>query len=133
MVETEGLPDPPADMDAAPARAWRKIVAGHPANYFLASDEPLLRAYVEADHFRAQAYEELRRDGMFLETPKGTKYAHPAHSMMLQQASCMSQLAVKLRLCPSARIARGEKAPKGVGGGRPFDGSESGTHLRSVA
>lgn len=92
-----------------------------PADYFRPSDEQILRAYVEADEFRAMALAELRRDGMFLVTDKGTKYAHPAHSMMLQQASCMATLATKLRLCPSARLAKGLKEQKGVSGKRPWE------------
>lgn len=91
-----------------------------PADYFRPSDAQVLRAYVEADYYRMMAAEELERDGLFLVSPKGTKYAHPAHSMMLQQASCMASLATKLRLCPSARIAKGEKSPKGQVGQRPW-------------
>ena len=125
IVKTAGRLEPPSDMADAPARAWREIVSSLPAGYFRPSDEPMLRAYVEADQFRAQAYEALRDEGMFLWSPKGTRYAHPAHSMMLQQASCMAQLATKLRLCPSARIAKGEKAPKGVNGKRPWEQSDA--------
>ena len=117
---TDARISPPVDLAPACARAWERIVNSLPADYFRPSDEQILRAYVEADHFRSMAYEELQRDGMFLVTERGSKYAHPAHSMMLQQASCMATLATKLRLCPSARIAKGEKAPKGQAGHRPW-------------
>lgn len=115
---------PPNFLARAPAREWVEIVNSLPAGYFRPSDVPILAAYCQAAAVHKECIEILAADGLLLKTDKGTKYAHPAHSMMLQQASCMAQLAVKLRLCPSARFTKGEKPQKGIGGGggkRPWD------------
>lgn len=115
---------PPDWLARAGAVVWREVVNSLPANYFRPSDEPLLAAYCTSTACYREAAEIVGRDGMILENDRGTKYANPANAMMLAHASSMAQLAVKLRLCPSARYDREKKGVKGIkdgGGERPWD------------
>lgn len=108
----------------AQAREWVEIVNSLPADYFRPSDGPMLAAYCCAAAAHRAASEELESGGLILEGQKGYRFPNPAAAIMSQQSSTMSQLATKLRLCPSARIAKGMKAPKGVGGTRPWDSAQ---------
>jgi len=132
-VSNDNRMAPPSWLTPAQAREWRGIVDSLPASYFRPSDEPLLAAYCTAAAAHREAAEMLAREGLILEGAKGYRFPNPAAAIMSQQASTMSQLGTKLRLTPQARIAKGEKAPKGVSGVRPFDGAESTPRPRQVA
>lgn len=114
--------EPPACLTRAQAREWEAIVSSLPAGYFRPSDIPMLTAFCAAAAIHRECTEIVEREGVILDGEKGYRFPNPAVAMMSQQASTMSQLAMKLRLCPSARIAKGEKAPKGVDGARPWGG-----------
>lgn len=112
--------EPPECLTRAQAREWDSIVKSLPAGYFRPSDVPMLTAFCAAAAIHRECTEIVEREGVICEGEKGYRFPNPAVAMMSQQASTMSQIAMKLRLCPSARIAKGEKAPKGVGGERPW-------------
>jgi P27 family predicted phage terminase small subunit len=114
-------PLPPDWLAPACARVWEEIVNSLPASYFRPADYPMLAAYCTSTAFYREAAEIVAREGMILTSERGMKYANPANAMMLAHASAMSQLGTKLRLTPQARIAKGEKAPKGQEGRRPWD------------
>lgn len=117
---TDARPAAPDWLAPAQAREWDLIVNSLPADYFRPSDAPMLAAYCCAAAAHREASEVLDREGLICEGAKGYRFPNPAAAIMSQQSSTMSQLATKLRLCPSARIAKGEKAPKGQVGNRPW-------------
>lgn len=83
---------------------WDEIVRSLPADYFRPGDAPLLAAYCMATVFYMRAAEEIQ-EGPTLMDDKGRRYANPAGQLLNTQAAAMAQLAVKLRLCPSARYS----------------------------
>lgn len=118
----EGRIQPPDDLAPDLHDPWNAIANSLPAGYFRPSDRPLLQAYVQTAAFHRDCAQILAREGLFYETRSGTKRTHPAAGMMLELASTLAQLATKLRLCPSARLAKGAKPQRGVAGGaRPWD------------
>jgi P27 family predicted phage terminase small subunit len=124
VAKSDARLDPPAFLARAPAQEWRSIVNSLPAGYFRPSDVPMLAAFCISSACHKELAEIIQRDGLLIESAKGTKIANPASRMMLEHAGAMAQMAIKLRLCPSARYAKGEKPQKGVlggGGSRPWD------------
>jgi P27 family predicted phage terminase small subunit len=115
---------PPDFLARAPAQEWRDIVNSLPAGYFRPSDVPMLAAFCISSACHKELAGIIQRDGLIIESGRGTKIANPASRMMLEHAGAMAQMAIKLRLCPSARYAKGEKPQKGIRGGggvRPWD------------
>ncbi len=122
----------PAYLSEAQAAEWKGIVDSLPASYFRPGDAPILGVYCVASALYKQALEALNREGMILEEVKsrtvktdgtvvevgGRKYAHPAKDILSSQAASMAQMAVKLRLCPSARTEKAAGAKAGAGGAR---------------
>jgi len=94
--------DPPAYLDEAALKKWQEIMASLPANFFRAGDGPLLGAYCTAMSFYEQAAIQIQLEGIVIDDGK-RRMAHPAKDILTSQASAMAQMAVKLRLCPSAR------------------------------
>ena len=87
-------------------RVWDEIVNSLPADYFRPGDGPLLAAYCVATVFFVRAMEEVQAHGpMILNPDNGRYYANPAQQLLVTQTSAMAGLAVKLRLCPSARYS----------------------------
>ena len=100
------------------AGLWRQIVDSLPADFFRPSDIPLLAAYCKAWSFYLQASAEIEANGVVLRDARDRVYANPAQSMVVTQASAMSQLSAKLRLSPSSRISArtaGSKSDKPAG------------------
>ena len=96
---------------------WRSVVDSLPADFFRPGDVPLLAAYCKAWDFYLQASAEIEAHGVTLTDDRDRRYANPAQSLVVTQASAMAQLAVKLRLSPSSRIsprAAGGKSAQGV-------------------
>jgi hypothetical protein len=98
-------PEPPIDLDEGEAAKWRAIVAALPEDWFTADNVILLREYVRhavyAD-FLARQIAVLRRQNSPLDGPSWKQLGQllRAHG---RQSSQLALLAVKLRLCPSAR------------------------------
>jgi P27 family predicted phage terminase small subunit len=83
---------------------WNAIVNSLPANYFRPGDVPLLAAFCVASVFHQRAARDIETRGMTITDDRGREFINPSHQMLTSQASAMAQLAVKLRLCPSARM-----------------------------
>jgi P27 family predicted phage terminase small subunit len=98
---------------------WAEIVNSLPADFFRPGDVPLLAAYCKAWSFYLLASAEIEANGVTLEDDRGRRYANPAASMVVTQASAMAQMATKLRLAPSSRYteksAATRTAESGVG------------------
>jgi len=114
---------PPGHLTAEQVTEWRSIVDSLPADYFRPGDVPLLAAYVTAAVFYKRAAADMEARGLSMMDDKGREYVNPAHQILTSQASAMAQMAVKLRLCPSARYT--EKATQTkterAGAKRPWD------------
>ena len=95
---------PPASLTPEQVEEWDQIVNSLPADYFRPGDAPLLAAFVVASVFHRRAAEDIEKRGIALVDDKGREYVNPSHQMLTSQASAMAQMAVKLRLCPSARM-----------------------------
>ena len=107
---------PPAGLTPDQVEQWQSIVNSLPADYFRPGDAPLLAAFCIASVFHQRAADDIERRGICLCDDKGREYVNPNHQMLTSQASAMAQMAVKLRLCPSARMSG--KAASGKGGAR---------------
>lgn len=94
----------PSTLTPEQAEEWTSIVNSLPADYFRPGDAPLLVAFCVAAVFHRRAAADIERRGISLCTDKGHEYVNPSHQMLTSQASAMAQMAVKLRLCPSARM-----------------------------
>lgn len=118
---------PPPHLTADQAGEWRAIVDSLPADYFRPGDVPLLAAYCVAATFYKRAAAEMEARGMTLMDDKGREYVNPHHQVLTSQASAMAQMAVKLRLCPSARYTEKAAATKAAaaGGRRPWDDEQA--------
>jgi len=103
---------PPDYLTDGQAEIWRSIVDSLPANFFRPGDIPLLAAYCCADSFYRQAVAEMTSGGLVKMDDRGKEYVNPAHSILTSQASAMAQMAVKLRLCPSARYSEKQASTK---------------------
>jgi phage terminase small subunit len=91
LVMPAGLSDP--------ARAvWVQAVAAVPPEHFRVSDVPLLRSYCESTAMADQASAALARDG-FVVDGKASPWLVVQEKAIRAQAT----LALRLRLCPSAR------------------------------
>lgn len=96
--------EPPASLTKEQTDEWHQITGSLPADYFRPGDAPLLAAFVVASVFHRRAAQDIESRGISLMDSKGREYVNPNHQMLTSQASAMAQMAVKLRLCPSARM-----------------------------
>ena len=92
----------PAHLTPSQHAEWTLIVNSLPADYFRPGDIPLLGSFCAASALYKEALMMIQAEGIVLDGG-GRRYAHPAKDILTSQASAMAQMAVKLRLCPSAR------------------------------
>ena len=114
---------PPTHLDEAESAEWKAIVDSLPADYFRPGDVPLLGAFCSASALYKQALALIKAQGIIVSDEKRS-YPHPAKDILTTQASSMAQMAVKLRLCPSARYtekAAQTKANATGGASRPWE------------
>lgn len=114
----------PSHLTEAQVLEWRAIVDSLPADYFRPGDVPLLAAYCVAASFYKRAAADMESRGMTCMDDKGREYVNPTHQVLTSQASAMAQMAVKLRLCPSARYSEKVASTKTTAGGtgsRPWE------------
>jgi P27 family predicted phage terminase small subunit len=117
---------PPDHLTPEQLSEWVAIVDSLPADYFRPGDVPLLGAFCAASALYKKALMMIQAEGIVIET-SGRRVAHPAKDILTTQSSAMAQMAVKLRLCPSARYTEKAAATKSAGatGKRPWE--ETGT------
>ena len=95
-----------------------------PPDYFRPGDVSLLAAYVTASVFYRRASADMESRGMTLTDERGREYVNPSHQVLTSQASAMAQMAVKLRLCPSARYSEkvaSTKTSRGSTSAKPWE------------
>ena len=106
------------------AREWAAIVESLPPDYFRPGDVSLLAAYVTASVFYRRSSADMESRGMTLTDERGREYVNPSHQVLTSQASAMAQMAVKLRLCPSARYSEkvaSTKTSRGSTSAKPWE------------
>ena len=106
---------------------WKSIVDSLPADYFRPGDVPLLAAYCVATSLYKRAAADMQTRGMTLLDDKGREVVNPVHQVLTSQASAMAQMAIKLRLCPSARYSEKQAATKTGDAAKPARPWETGT------
>lgn len=106
---------------------WKSIVDSLPADYFRPGDVPLLAAYCVATSLYKRAAADMQTRGMTLLDDKGREVVNPVHQILTSQASAMAQMAIKLRLCPSARYSEKQAATKTGDAAKPARPWETGT------
>lgn len=102
---------------------WTAIVDSLPADWFRPADCALLVAYCAASALYKEALQMIQSEGIVIDEGKGRR-AHPAKDILTSQAAAMAQMAVKLRLCPSARYtekAAGTATKNTASGKKPWD------------
>jgi P27 family predicted phage terminase small subunit len=102
----------PAHLTDEQRLEWDSIVDSLPADYFRPGDIPLLAAYCTASTFYKRAAVDMEQRGMYIRDDRGREYTNPAHQVLTSQAGAMAQMAVKLRLCPSARYSEKQASTK---------------------
>ena len=114
----------PAHLTDEQAQEWSAIVDSLPPDYFRPGDVSLLAAYVTASVFYRRASADMESRGMTLTDDRGREYVNPSHQVLTSQASAMAQMAVKLRLCPSARYSEkvaSTKTSRGSTSAKPWE------------
>ena len=114
MVVVRGLSarlPAPDHLTPGQAQEWKTIVDSLPGDYFRPGDVPLLAAFCVASALYKEASAKVQSEGMVF-FANGRSYANPAVSVMQQMAGSLAQMAVKLRLCPSARYTDQKAATK---------------------
>ena len=109
----------PASLTPDQAAEWVTIVDSLPADYFRPGDVPLLAAYCTAASLYKRAAADIEARGMTVTDDKGRELVNPVHQILTSQASAMAQMAIKLRLCPSARYSEKAAATKAGDAAKP--------------
>ncbi|MEO6711152.1 MAG: P27 family phage terminase small subunit, partial [Planctomycetota bacterium] len=94
-----------------------------PSDWFRPADIPLLAAYCAASDLYKQALLMIQAEGIVIGDGDRRK-SHPAANILVTQANSMATMAMKLRLCPSARYsekAANTKASATAGSNRPWE------------
>ena len=107
---------PPKNISPEAKKVWRKLVDSTPNDQFNDADFVILATYCETYATMINANIMLRIQGEVLQDRWGKGYKNPWFSISQEAASKIASLAIKLRLCPSARKkneATKEKAPVG--------------------
>ena len=114
---------PPEHLTAAQRDEWLLIVNSLPADYFRPGDAPLLGAFCAASALYKEALLMIQAEGIVLDNGS-RRYAHPAKDILTSQGASMAQMAVKLRLCQSARYTEKSAQTKTAAGStkaRPWE------------
>ena len=107
---------PPATLSLEAKKVWRKLVNSVPNDQFNDADFVILATYCETYATMVNANIMTTIEGAVLEDKNGRSYKNPWFSVAQEAASKIASLAIKLRLCPSARKKNEvtkEKVPQG--------------------
>ena len=96
---------PPAELSIEAMEVWHMIVNNCSPEHFKRSDEPLLATYCEVTIQRDRAYKEMIESDLTIEGASGSMIKNPIVTVHTNFVSALSNLAMRLRLSPSTRIA----------------------------
>ena len=117
----------PDSLSAEQVLEWKGIVDSLPAGYFRPGDVPLLSAYCVATSLYKRAATDMQARGMTLVDERGREVVNPVHQILTSQAGAMAQMAIKLRLCPSARYTEKQASTQAGDAAKPTRPWETGT------
>ena len=89
---------PPAELSSGAKQLWRSLIASTPTDHFRASDVPLLASYCTVSTMADEAATEIASGGAVV-NGKPSPWLAVYERLLRSQAT----LALRLRLCPSAR------------------------------
>jgi len=100
VPRVDGRPAPlaaPSDLPDAAAKVWRGLTASTPTDHFRASDVPVLRTYCVTAALLEEAEAELAKGAVV------DGKVSPWVNVHERLSRTLATLALRLRLCPSAR------------------------------
>lgn len=113
-ISSNSRPEPPDGLSKREIELWQEIVKSLPADWFRASDLPLLASYCQAAAQNEQAAKELAASSLVLKNGK-ILYRNPLIAIQHAAALRMGALASKMRLCQSARYDKNKAASATAG------------------
>ncbi|MFK7844687.1 MAG: P27 family phage terminase small subunit [Rhodothermales bacterium] len=96
---------PPSDLDPAESEIWLMVVDACSAEHFKQSDIPLMVSYCQAYVQLQRAAKQLKSEPLVIPTDGGSTKVNPIVSVHKSLSGTVSNLAMRLRLSPSTRIA----------------------------
>ena len=100
---------PPSGLDAAEKFVWNEMVNSCDAEHFIQSDVPLMIGFCQAFVQQQRAMEQMKDQPMFIMSDNGKVAQHPIVSVHKSLSGTVSNLAMRLRICPSTRIQQTNK------------------------
>jgi len=95
--------EPPDELTDEAKEVWRRLVDAVPNNQFNNADFVILGTYCETYATMIKANEHVKAQGEVVINVSGNLVKNPWFSVSQEAASKIASLAIKLRLCPSAR------------------------------
>lgn len=125
----KGRPSAPAGLPDAAVDHWNAIVSSLDADYFVASDLPLLASYARALASHDHARSTLEERGYVDEKGKTSGWV----TVLEKETRACVALSARLRLAPQSRMDRTKagKAGRSVNGTEGWDDDDDGLLARS--
>lgn len=101
---------PPSGLTAAEQFVWGEMVKACDAEHFISSDVPLMIGFCQAFVQQQRAMEGLKEHPLFIMSDNGKVAQHPLVAVHKSFSGTVSNLAMRLRICPSTRIQQTNKA-----------------------
>ena len=112
---------------------WDYALENAPPGLLTATDREILVTWCLAAVVRARAAREIDRLGLVVKTKDGNAIQNPFLPILNRQALIMMRCGAEMGFSPSARMALGQAAEEGTGGGRYYiGGSRAPTHKSAL-
>ena len=105
---------PPNGLSAAEKFVWNEMVNSCDAEHFIPSDVPLMIGFCQTFVQQQRAMEQMKEMPFFIIADNGKVTQHPIVSVHKSLSGTLSNLAMRLRICPSTRIQQTNKAAGSV-------------------
>ncbi|MBW1672153.1 MAG: hypothetical protein JRJ45_00655 [Deltaproteobacteria bacterium] len=100
---------PPFGLNAAEQFVWNEMVNSCDAEHFIPSDVPLMIGFCQSFVQQQRAMEGMKEHDMWILSDNGKVAAHPSIAIHKSLSGTLSNLAMRLRICPSTRIQQTNK------------------------
>lgn len=100
---------PPTGLSAAEQFVWNEMVNSCDAEHFIPSDVPLMIGFCQSFVQQQRAMEQLKVHDLFILSDNGKVAQHPLVAVHKSFSGTVSNLAMRLRICPSTRIQQTNK------------------------
>ena len=112
---------------------WDYALENAPRGLLTATDREILVTWCLAAVVRARAAREIDRLGLVVKTKDGNAIQNPFLPILNRQALIMMRCGAEMGFSPSARMAIGQAAEEGAGGGRYYiGGARAATHKSAL-